>query len=103
MEQAGRDSLEKHARDPMPEADSVPLRGIVKERGRQEIARVMACGEQLSSHVEGVAPVGDRHPLEERHGVRGQVPRGERCLLLPNSRSDMGNELPDPMHRSVPA
>ena len=46
------------------------------EQGRrQEVGIVVAARQQPLRHVEPVATIGDRHPLEEPHGGRGKDSR----------------------------
>ena len=48
---------------------------IVQQRGGQQVGIIQAGGDQASSHVERVAPVGDRHGREQGPGGSGSSRR----------------------------
>ena len=78
------------------------LGGIVEQRRRENVAVVMTAAQQPLGNVEAVPAVGNRHRLEQGHPAFGQDPADERRLLRLHARPDVGDELPDPMHRSTP-
>lgn len=94
-----RERLEQHPGDAMPEPHATPLGGIVEERRAEEVRIVVSTTQQLLGHVEPVAPIRDRHRCEERDSADRQDAVDQRLLLGIDPRADVGNELPDPMHR----
>jgi len=94
-----RQGLEQHAGDAVPEPHAAPLGGIVEERRAEEVRIVVATAQQLLGHVEPVAAIRDRHRFEERHAAERKDAADQRLLLGLDPRADVGNELPDPMHR----
>ena len=57
------------------------LAGVVEERGEEEVAVIAAAVRaQVRGDVEGVAPVGERHPVEECElGRPSAIRRGRRA------------------------
>ena len=79
------------------------LGGIVEESRGQQVRIVVAGTPQPGGDVQCMAPVGDRHALEDGGGPIGQCAAHEERLLRFHPRPNVGDELPDPMHRSGPA
>ena len=77
----------------MPEPDRAALAGVVEE-ARQEHVGVGHAGRPECGHdVEAVAPVGDRHPVEEGELGRRQPLGQRRSLHGSNPRDDVPAEL----------
>ena len=94
--------VEQDAGDPMPESHLVTLGRVVEQRRGEQVAVVVPAPEQPFGNVYAVATIGNRHRFEQGHGTLGQDPAHQRCLLGLHARPDVGDELPDPMHRSAP-
>lgn len=97
-----RESFEQDAGNPVPEPHAMTFGGVVEQCGGQQVPVVMPGPEQALRHVDAVAAVRDRHRVEESHASFVQDPANERLLLRLDPRPHVGNELPDPMHRSAP-
>jgi hypothetical protein len=90
----------KHdAGDPMPESHPVTFGRVVEQRRGEQVAVVLPAPEQPFGNVEAVATIGNRHRFEEGHATFGQDPAHQRRLLGLHARPNVGDELPDPMHR----
>lgn len=94
-----RQPLEQHPGDAVPEPHATPLGGIVEKGRTKQVRIVVAAAQQLLGHVEPVSAIRDWHQLEERDAARGKDTADERLLLGLDPRADVGDELPDPMHR----
>lgn len=86
----------------MPEPHAVTLGGIVKQGGREQVRVVVTTAEQPIGNIEAMPAVGNRHRFEQCHRAFGQDPACVRRLFGVNPRSNVGDELSDPMHRSAP-
>jgi hypothetical protein len=74
------------------------LRGIVEERSGEQIGIVVAGGEEPIDDVERVAPIGDRHAVEEGCRIGGKNAVRQGRLLVRHARSKMRGELANPVH-----
>ena len=80
----------------------MPFGRIVEEGRAEDVGIVDAGGDQPLGDVEPVPAVGDWHRAKEGQWPRTQDTRDELFLARLDARSNVGDELPDPMHRSGP-
>ena len=83
----------------MPEPHSVALARIVEQRGRQHVRIVVPGGQEARDDVERVTSVRNRHGTKESRAGRWEDPVHDLLLGGIDAGANVGDELPDPMHR----
>jgi hypothetical protein len=73
----------------MREPDARAFAAVVQQAGHQEVGVGRIGPSQSGRHVKAVAPVGDRHGIEERR-LGGRQPAGEIRAL---ARGDAGVKI----------
>ena len=91
--------LEQDADDPVPQTQSMPLASVMEERRGEEVAIVVARGEQPVRNVEAMTSIRDGHLPKQRLRRRRQDTLDERLLRRIDAGPHVGDELADPMHR----
>ena len=78
------------------------LRGIMQERGGEQVSVIVTSRQEPLGNVERVSPIRDRHRGEQGVSPRRQDSLDERLLDRIDPGTNVRDELPNPMHRSVP-